>query len=101
MRGCTVYVVSQASGGSQGLITAKSRLAKEGLTITCLELVAGHMMANLGSNDRDALGGFPLTSETKCWLDSTVAFHWIHDNSDYRHFLANRVWRILSHIGAH
>ena len=51
---------------------------------TCLELVAGLMMANLGSNDRNALGGFPLTSETKCWLDSTVAFHWIHDNSDYR-----------------
>lgn len=64
-------VVSQASGISQGLMTAKSRLAKEGLTISCLELVAGHMAVNLASDVRNALGGFSLTSETECWLDST------------------------------
>ena len=35
-------VVSQTSGVPQGLIAAKSRLAKRGLTIPRLELVAGH-----------------------------------------------------------
>ena len=39
-----VYAVKQqTSGGNQGLVLAKSRLAKKGLTIPRLELVAGHM----------------------------------------------------------
>ena len=56
-----VYAVThQSSEVSQGLVTAKSRLAKKGLTIPRLELVAGHMTANLVSKVRDALEGFPL-----------------------------------------
>ena len=39
-------VVRQASGMSQGLITAKCPLAKQGLTIPRLELVSGHMAVN-------------------------------------------------------
>ena len=53
-------VTHQSSGVSQGLVTAKSRLAKKGLTTPRLELVAGHMTANLVSNVRDALKGFLL-----------------------------------------
>lgn len=53
-------VTHQSSGVSQGLVTAKSRLAKKGLTIPRLELVAGHMTPNLVSNVRDALKGFLL-----------------------------------------
>lgn len=45
-------------GGSQGLMTAKSRLAKKGLTIPRLELVSGHMAANLVDNVKEALQGF-------------------------------------------
>jgi hypothetical protein len=41
-------VVSQASGVTQGLIAAKSRLAKKGLTIPRLE--AGHMASNMVDN---------------------------------------------------
>ena len=41
-------VVSQASGVTQGLIAAKSRLAKKGLTIPRLE--AGHMASNMVNN---------------------------------------------------
>ena len=94
----TVYaVVAQASGVSRGLIAAKSRLAKEGLTIPRLELVAGHMVINLASNVRVALEGFPVAPVTHCWLDSTVALHWIHDNGEYRQFVANRVRKIQSH----
>lgn len=94
-------VVSQASGISQGLITAKSRLAMEGLTIPSMKLLAQHMAVNLASNVRNTLGGFPLTSETEYWLDSIVALHWIHDNGEYRQFVANRVRRIQSHNEAH
>ena len=46
----TYAVVTQASGTSQGLITAKARLAKQGLTIPRLELVSGHMADNLANN---------------------------------------------------
>ena len=69
-------VVSQESGVTQGLIAAKSRLAKQGLTISRLELVAGHMTSNMVDNARGALQGFPVTG-TYCWLDSTVALHWV------------------------
>ena len=44
----SVYaVISQKSGTTQGLLTAKSCVAKQGLTIPRLELIAGHMAVNL------------------------------------------------------
>ena len=89
-------VVSQASGVTQGLIAAKSRLAKQGLTIPRLELVAGHMAANAVDNVRRALEGFPVTA-TYCWLDSAVALHWIRGGGEYRQFVANRVRKIQEH----
>jgi hypothetical protein len=89
-------VVSQTSGVTQGLIAAKSRLAKQGLTIPRLELVAGHMAANAVDNVRRALEGFPVTA-TYCWLDSTVALHWIRGGGEYRQFVANRVRKIQEH----
>ena len=58
-----VYAVTyQSTGVSQGLVTAKSRLAKKGLTIPRLELVSGHMAANLVDNVKEALQGFPVES---------------------------------------
>ena len=86
-------VVRQASGTTQGLVTAKARLAKQGLTIPRLELVAGHMATNLVDNVRCALEGFPVAS-VRCWLDSTVALHWIRGGGEYRQFVANRVRKI-------
>ena len=87
-----VYAVThKPSGVSQRLVTAKSRLAKKRLTI--LELVAGHMAANLVSNVRDALEGFPLEGVYR-WLDSSVAFHWIKGGGDYKQFCSNRVRKI-------
>jgi hypothetical protein len=47
-------VVQQESGTVQGLVAAKSRLAKTNLTIPRLELVAGHMAVNLAVNVRNA-----------------------------------------------
>ena len=42
-------VVRQERGTTQGLVCAKSRLAKRNLTIPRLELVAGHMAVNLAT----------------------------------------------------
>ena len=69
-------VVRQRTGVTQGLVTAKSRLAKQRLTIPRLDLVSAHMATNLISNVHKALEGFPVTS-LHGWLDSTVALHWI------------------------
>ena len=91
-------VVRQASGTNQGLIAARSRLAKQGLTIPRLELVAGHMAVNLVANVRNALDGLPISS-THCWLDSSVALYWIRGQGEYKQFVANRVEKINSHGG--
>ena len=86
-------VVKQPSGTSNGLVTAKSRLAKKGLTTPRLELTSGHMVANLVHNVKETLQGFPVQS-THCWLDSTVALHWIRGNGEYKQFVGNRVAKI-------
>ena len=95
---CVYGVVRQASGTNQGLIAARSRLAKQGRTIPWLELVAGHMAVNLVANVRNALDGLPISS-THCWLDSSVALYWIRGQGEYKQFVANRVEKINSHGG--
>ena len=93
----TVYaVVKQPTSVNKGLITAKARLAKQGLTIPRCELVSGHMAVNLLSNVQDALQGFPVSS-LHCWLDSSVALHWIRGNGDFKQFVTNRVRKIREH----
>ena len=90
-------VVTQASGVTQGLIAAKSCLAKKSLTIPRLELVSGQITVNLTTNVRVALEGFSMTKDIQCWIDSTVALHWLNDDGEYRQFVANRVKKIQSH----
>ena len=85
--------VEQRSGMNQGLVTAKSRLSKKGLTIPRLELVSGHMATNLVCNVKEALEGFPVR-KVYGWLDSTVALHWIRGNGEYKEFVGNRVKKI-------
>ena len=89
-------VVKQPTSVNQGLVTAKARLAKQGLTIPHRELVSGHMAVNLLSNVQDALQGFPVSS-LHCWLDSSVALHWIRGNGDFKQFVTNRVRKIREH----
>ena len=55
--------VTQDSGTSQGLLTAKARLAKKGLTTPRLELVAAHMTANVVDNVKTTLKGYPVNSQ--------------------------------------
>ena len=86
-------VVHQESGVNQGLLAAKSRLAKKGLSIPRLELVSSHMAANLAENTKNALDGQLVRSVTG-WLDSTVALYWIKGGGTYKQFVANRVRKI-------
>ena len=75
VRAAVYAVVTQDSGVTKGLVTAKSRLAKQVLTIPRLGLVSSHMAANLAVNVRNALEGHPLATNIQCWLDSTVSLH--------------------------
>ena len=70
-------VVAQELGVNHGLVAARVRLAKKGLTIPRLELVSGYMAVSLLKNVTEALKGFILT-EKYCWLDSTLALYWMH-----------------------
>ena len=59
-------------GTDQGLLAAKSCVAKKGLTIPRLELVMVHMASNLVANVKDTLPVQPIS--TVCgWLDSTYS----------------------------
>ena len=53
---------------TQGLLTSKVRVAKKNLTIPRLELVSGHMVANMLDNTRNVLKRYPVTS-CHGWLD--------------------------------
>ena len=75
-------VVKQESGTTQGLVCAKSRLAKRNLTIPRLELVSGHMAINLVTNVRFVIDNYVVA--THCWLDSTVALYWIQGQGEYK-----------------
>ena len=95
--GAAVYtVVKQETHVSQGLVCAKGRLAKQGLTIPRKELVSAHMAVNLLDNVCGALDGFPVSSLVG-WLDSNVALHWIRGRGEYKLFVANRVKKVREH----
>ena len=81
--GAAVYaVVTQETQVNQGLVCAKARLTKQGLTIPRKELVSARMAVNLLDNFCDALDGFPVSSLVG-WLYSSVALHWIRRRGEY------------------
>ena len=86
-------VVTQSSEANQGLVAANSRLPKQGLAIPRLDLLSGHMAVNLLTNVCEALEGFPVKTLI-CWLDSTVALHWVRGNGEYKQFVENCVLKI-------
>ena len=96
----TVYaIVHKPSGVSQGLVAAKSMLAKQGLTIPRAnwQLALAHMAVNLVSNVERVLEGFPVTV-MQGWLDSTVVLYWINGGGEYKQFVANRISKIKSNL---
>ena len=86
-------VVYQESGIHQGLLAAKARLAKKGLTMPRLELISAHMAANLVDNIKSALEEY-LARSVYGWKDSTVVLHWIAGQGSYKQFVSNRVAQI-------
>ena len=84
---------SQLLGDSEGLVAAKSCLAKQCPIIPRLELVSFHMATNLIVNVKESLEGFPV-GEMFCWLHISVALHWIKGSGSYKQFVSNRVYRI-------
>ena len=92
--GAAVYaVVWQPSGITQRLVVAKSRLAKQGLSMPRLEQVAAHMATNHVMNTKRALEGLPISRICE-WIDSTVVLHWIRGEAEYKQFVQNRVNKI-------
>ena len=91
----TIYAtVTQDSGTSQGLLTAKARLAKKGLPTLQLELVAAHMTANGLDNVKTTLERYPV-KKVYGWLDSIIALYWIKaSDSRYKQFVKNQVLKI-------
>ena len=89
-------VVQQPSGSNQGLVVARSQLAKPQTTIPRLELLAAHTAVNLVKNVKEAITGFPV-NEITCWSDSTVVLYWLQGTETYKQFVANRVTKIQSH----
>ena len=79
------------------MVTAKSHLAKQRLTIPWLELLSGHMAMNLIANVRQVLEELTLATNDHCWLDNSVPLHWIADKGEYHQFVQNCVSRIQSH----
>ena len=96
-----VYAITkQASGVNVGLVAAKSRLAKQDLTIPRLELVSAHMATNLVSNVKKTIDDIPVISVFG-WLDSTVVLQWLRGPGEYKQFVANRVKKIHEHPEIH
>ena len=87
----TVAVVMQPSGITKGLLASKSRIAKRGLTMPRLELVA---------NVKKALDGW-LVRENNCWTDSMVALCWVKNPfKNWKTFVSTEFTRSLISVVA-
>jgi hypothetical protein len=73
---------------SSGVI--KDRISKHNTTIARLELVSGHMAANMVKNILSALKLRPIASVT-VWMDSMVVLYWIcNPGKSWKVFVSNR-----------
>ena len=86
-----IAVVESNTGVVKGLLASKSRILKRDTSIPRLELVSGHMAANMARNLCNALRGWPIKSVI-IWMDSLVALFWINNpGKAWKVFVANRV----------
>ena len=90
----TIAIIEHDTGRVMGLLTSKSRIAKRNTSIARLELISGHMGANLVKNLCQALKNLPIASIT-VWMDSMVALYWItNPGKAWKTFVSNRVQKI-------
>ena len=79
---------------SKGLLTSKSRISTRNTSIARLELVSGHMAANMAKNLHGALQRWPISSTT-IWMNSMVALYYLtNPPKAWEVFVANRVRKI-------
>ena len=91
----TIAIVEDETNRVMGFLTSKSRIAKKNTSIARLELISGHMAANMVRNLCKALQGLPIQSVT-VWMDSMVALYWItNPGKTWKNFVSNRVRKIL------
>ena len=93
---CTaaIAVVEDESRKSKGLLASKSRLSKRNTSVPRLELVSGHMGANLARNLTRALKRLPIRLVV-IWMDSLVSLYWIlNPGKPWKTFVSNRVKKI-------
>ena len=89
-----IAIVEYDAGVVKGLLTSKSRISKRNTTTPRLELISGHMAANMAKNLSSALHRWPVKSTT-IWMDSTPALYWItNPGKGWKVFVANRVKKI-------
>ena len=89
-----VAVVEEQRGMSKGLLTSKSRISTRNTSIARLELVSGHMAANMAKNLHGALQRWPISSTT-IWMNSTLALYYqTNPAKAWKMFVANRVRKI-------
>ena len=91
-----IAVVEQESTTSKGLLVSKSRLSKRNTSVPRLELVSGHMGANLAKNLTRALKRSPIRLVV-IWMDSLVSLYWIlNPGKPWKTFVSNRVKKIAA-----
>ena len=94
-----IAVINQGTMNVKGLLASKSRISKRNTSIARLELISGHMAANLAKNLCQALKEWPIKSVT-IWMDSMVALYWISNpGKSWKIFVANRVRKIAQVSG--
>ena len=94
-----VSIVDHEGRVAKGLLKSKSRISKRNTSIARLELVRGHMAANMAKNLCTALQLWPIKSVT-IWMDSMVAVYWItNPGRGWKVFVASRVKRIAETTG--
>ena len=89
-----VAVVEHEAGVTKGRLTSKSRISMRSTSIARLELVRGHIAANMVKNLCTALQRWTIKSND-IWMDSMVALYWITSpGRGWKVFVANRVEKI-------
>ena len=90
----SIAVIDHDTDKVMGFSTSKCRIAKRNTSMPRLELIGGHISANIISNLCQALKGLPVVSITS-WMDNTSPLHWIvNPGKQWMTFVSNRVSKI-------
>ena len=80
---------------SKGILVSKCRLSKRNTWIPRLELVSGHIGANLARNLTRAVKRLITAPVIVIWMDSLVLLYWIlNPGKPWKTFVSNRVKKI-------